>query len=495
MIASIAWKLPAEEKVVRFVLMAMFVVAAASILLTRQTGVDYLYYYLPIADYLFSRGMPTTVSPSVLDAPFGYPGAEYFLLGATAQFGDYRIYAIKLIQCVKVAAVFWLSFRLAVACSTGNGFLLPAALIAPSAAAFFSVYSTDINSIIGLLAILLILTGRERSPTLWLLVSYAALSKYTFWLFVPPLYLLLWRRRTLRWVSMLPIALVLLHLASNLYFFGNPVFPVGARPDAALPAALARDLIAWSRPNSDWLLYIAGGFLAGGGILAILPGLPALWYAIAGLYGVGWALAMQPDSASDTGRFLLPVSIGAACLASPPRAMRPQVVMLYAVLLGLCLIAFVDVRRETPIYYLLLAAFFVAMAFAAAPKPWRFVSYAVVLATFLTYSAARIYLKFDVGTDLGYAEYRSQIGQVEAAARKGFVITDFPRLPHGQRLDPNVILWGSDVYGPTYRRIAISGTFDCGGTALSLIGSQRLLDTAKRLTFEHCASIAKVQLP
>jgi hypothetical protein len=495
MTPSSAYNLPAEEKVVRVVLLAMFVVAAASILLTRQTGVDYLYYYLPVADYLFSRGMPTTVSPSVLDAPFGYPGAEYFLLGATGMFGEYRIYAIKLIQCLKVAAVFWLGFRLAVASSTGKGFLFPAALIVPSAAAFFSVYSTDINSIIGLLAILLILTGRERSPALWLLVSYAVLSKYTFWLFLPPLYLLLWRAGTLRWVSVLPLALVLLHLASNVHYFGNPVFPVGARPDPALPADMARELTAWSRPNSEWILYIAGGFLAGGGILAILPGLPGLWWAIAGLYMVGWALAMQPDSASDTGRFLLPVSIGAACLASPPRALRPYAVALYALLLGLCLVAFVDVRRETPVYYLLLATFFVALAFAAAPKPWRYVSYAVVLATFTVYSAARIYLKFDVSRDLGYAEYRSQIGQVEAAARQGFVITDFPRLPHAHRLDPNVILWGSDVYGPTPGRIAVTGKFDCGGSALSLIGSWRLMGIAKRLTFEHCPSIATIQLP
>lgn len=489
------FEVPREEKLVRFVLLAMFAVAAASILLTRQTGVDYLYYYLPVSDYLFSLGMPRTASPSVLDAPFGYPGAEYLLLGATALFGDYRIYAIKIIQCLKVAAVFWLGFRLATGSTTGKGFLLPAALIIPSAAAFFSVYSTDINSIIGLLAILLILTGRDRSPVLWLLVSYAVLSKYTFWLFLPPLYLLLWRARTLRWVSALPLALIVLHLASNLYCFGNPVFPIGARPDPALPADMARELTAWSRPNSEWLFYIAGGFLAGGGILAILPGLPGFWWAIAGLYVVGWALAMQPDSASDTGRFLLPVSIGAACLASPPKAVRPYAALLYVLLLGLCLIAFVDVRRDTPVYYLLLAAFLLAVALAAAPKPWRFASYAVVLATFLTYSAARIYLKFDVGRDLGYAEYRSQIGQVETAARRGVVITDFPRLPHAHRLDPNVILWGSDVYGPRPGLIAISGRFDCGGAALSLIGSQRFLGIAKRLTFEHCPSIATIQLP
>ena len=81
MIASIAWKLPAEEKVVRFVLMAMFVVAAASILLTRQTGVDYLYYYLPIADYLFSRGMPTTVSQSTSGMEAGRLTVRTWMIG------------------------------------------------------------------------------------------------------------------------------------------------------------------------------------------------------------------------------------------------------------------------------------------------------------------------------------------------------------------------------------------------------------------------------
>ncbi|MBI2740183.1 MAG: hypothetical protein HYX38_27010 [Rhodospirillales bacterium] len=487
--------LSGEEKIVRSVLLAMFAAAAASILLTKQTGVDYLYYYLPVSDYLFSQGMPRAISPSVLDAPFGYPQAEYLLLGATAIFGDYRIYAIKLIQCLKVAAVFWLSFRLAVERSDGNGFLLPAALIAPSATVFFSVYSTDINSIIGLLATLLILTGRERSVILWSLVSYAALSKYTFWLFLPPLYLLLWRAQTLRWISLLPLVLILWHLASNLYFFGNPVFPVGARPDPALPDDMARHLMAWSKPNSEWLLYIAAGFMGAGGALAVLPGLPGYWYVVSGLYVAGWALAMQPDSASDTGRFLLPVSIGAACLARPPRVMPLRLVLLYALVLGLCLIAFVDVRRETPVYYLLLAAFAVAAVLARAPKPWRFASYAVVLVTFLVYSAARIHLKFDVSGDLGYSEYRQQIEQVEAAARNGVVITDFPRLPHALRLNPNVVLWGSDVYGPLSSRTATTGTFDCSGNALVLIGSPKFLSIMQRVTFDHCRSIGTIQLP
>ncbi len=280
--------LSGEEKTIRFVLLAMFAASAASILLTKQTGVDYLYYYLPVSDYLFSQGVPGTISPSVLDAPFGYPQAEYLLLGATAVFGDYGIYAIKLVQCLKVAAVFWLSFRLAIERSDGNGFLLPAALIAPSAVIFFSVYSTDINSIIGLLAILLILTGRERSLTLWSLVAYAALSKYTFWLFLPPLLpVAVARAQALRWISLLPLLLILWHLASNLYYFGNPVFPVGARPNPALPDDMVSHLTAWSKPNSEWLLYIAGGFLAGGGVMAILPGLPGFWYAVAGLYTGG----------------------------------------------------------------------------------------------------------------------------------------------------------------------------------------------------------------
>jgi hypothetical protein len=485
--------LPDEEKSVRIVLWAMFVAAAVSILLTRQTGVDYLYYYLPVADFLFTQGMPKTVSTSVLDAPFGYPSAEYWLLGATVAFGDYRVYVIKLIQCLKVAAVFGLGFRLAAATSRGNGFLLPVALIAPSAVAFFSVYSTDINSIIGLLAILLILSGRERSPTLWLLVAYAALSKYTFWLFLPPFYLLLWRAGTLRWVALLPVVLIGLHLASNFHYFGNPVFPVGAKPDPALPAEVAQQLTSWSRPNADWLAYIGAGFLAGGGVLAILLGRPWFWYPFASLYVAGWAYAMQADTASDTGRFLLPVSIGAACLASAPRMSRWSIA-LYAALMALCCIYYIKVRHSTPVYYPLLAAFVVALVCAGASKPWRFVSYAVVLTTFLVYSAARLYLKFDLSNDLGYSQYRSLIEEVETGARAGIVITDFPRLPHDVRLRSNVILWGSEVYGPIPKRMAITGTFNCEGNPLKLLGSTRFFDAMQRLKFENCGSIDKTEL-
>jgi hypothetical protein len=482
-----------EEKALRLVLVTMFVAAAASILLTRQTGVDYLYYYLPISDYLFSRGMPKAVSPSVLDAPFGYPAAEYLLLGTTSVFGEGRIWAIKLIQCVKVAAVFWLAFR--VATSAGAGALLPTALIAPSAVAFFAVYSTDINSIIGLLAILLILKGGGRSLGLWLLVAYAALSKYTFWLFLPPLYLILWHGRMLRWPAAIPALLVAVHLAANFHFFGNPIFPIGAKPDPTLPAEIARSMTAWSKPNYYWLMYIGAGFISGGGLLAILPGLPKRWFVVAGLYIVGWAIAMQPDSASDTGRFLLPASIGAACLAVVPIAMKRLQLVPYALVLGLALYAFIDVRSATPVYFPLLAAFVVAFAFALAPNQWRLVSYGVVLLTFVGYSAVRITLKFDVGRDLGYAEYRRTLQEVETSASQGIVITDFPRLPHEMRLRPNVILWWSDAWGSEPSRMAKSGRFDCAGKALKLIGSEKFLALVRQVRFENCSAIVAIKPP
>lgn len=485
--------LPREEKALRLVLAAMFGAAAASILLTRQTGIDYLYYYLPVSDYLFSRGMPQSISPSVLDAPFGYPPAEYLLLGATSVLGDGRIWAIKLIQCAKVAAVLWLALR--VAASARAGALLPAALIAPSAVAFFAVYSTDINSIIGLLAILLIVKGEERSLGLWLLVAYAALSKYTFWLFLPPLYLILGHRRMLRWPAAIPAVLIALHLASNFHFFGNPVFPVGARPDPALPAEVARYMTVWSRPNDHWLMYIGAGFISGGGLLAVLPGLPRRWFALAGLYVVGWAVAMQPDTASDTGRFLLPASIGAACLAVVPLAVPRLCFVAYALVLGLALYAFVDVRSATPVYFPLLAAFVAAFGLAVAPNRWRLVSYGVVLLSFVGYSAARIYLKFDVGRDLGYAEYRQVLQEVETSARQGVVITDFPRLPHALRLMPNVILWWSDAWGPEPSRMAKTGRFDCAGKSLKLIGSDKFLAVVRQIHFENCSAIVAVAPP
>jgi hypothetical protein len=485
--------LPSGEKALPLVLMAMFVAAAASILLTRQTGVDYLYYYLPISDYLFSRGMPKAVSPSVLDAPFGYPAAEYLLLGATSVFGDGRIWAIKLIQCLKVAAVFWLAFRVASAARAGA--LLPTALIAPSAVAFFAVYSTDINAIIGMLAILLIVKGVERSFGLWLLVAYAALSKYTFWLFLPPLYLMLWHARALRWPSLIPLLLIALHLGANFHFFGNPVFPVGAQPDPALPADIARYMTVWSKPNVHYGLYIGAGFIAGGGLLALLPGLPKRWFAIAGLYIAGWVVAMQPDTASDTGRFLLPASIGAACLLAPPLAIRRLYLLPYALGLGLALYAFIVVRSETPVYFPLLAAFALAFAFAFAPNPYRLLSYAVVLLTFVGYSAARVYLKFDVSRDLGYSEYRQLIQDVETSADQGIVITDFPRLPHALRFKPNVILWWSDAWGSEPSRMAKTGKFDCAAKPLKLIGSQKFMAVVQQIRFENCSVITTVALP
>ena len=98
----------------------MFALIAVTIFFTRQTGTDYLYYYLPAADYLVGSGIPARISPSIVDAPFAYPRVEYLLLALTSVFGDYRIYAIKLAHCLKVAVLFWLVCEARVIASAGG---------------------------------------------------------------------------------------------------------------------------------------------------------------------------------------------------------------------------------------------------------------------------------------------------------------------------------------------------------------------------------------
>ena len=63
------------------------------------------------------------------------------------------------------------------------------------------------------------------------------------------------------------------------------------------------------------------------------------------------------------------------------------------------------------------------------------------------------------------------------------------------RLDPNIILWWSNVYGSPPDRMAITGTFDCGGEPLKLAGSAKFFAVVRRMNFEHCRSVKSVEFP
>jgi hypothetical protein len=199
----------------------MYVATALTILFSHQTNPDLLDYYLPTADFLMSKGIPDKLSTSLVDGTFGYPRAEYLVLGLTSLLGEFRIYGIKFILCIKVAGEFWLAYRIAV--SAGTGTLLPVAMIAPASVMFLSSYTTDHNAILGGLALFRIWQKEGRGTFLWCLVGYAALSKYTFWPLLPPFYLMLLHRRQICWPSFVPVILIVGHLSINFIYYGNPV--------------------------------------------------------------------------------------------------------------------------------------------------------------------------------------------------------------------------------------------------------------------------------
>jgi hypothetical protein len=282
------------------VLLSMYVAAALTIALTRQTGTDYLYYYLPIADWYVSKGFPPALSTSIIDAPFAYPRAEYLLLAMTSIFGEYRIYAIKVLQILKVGVLFGLAIR--IASIRRNCFFLPAAFIAPSALVFSSIYNTDINATIGALALLLIYLGEKRTLVPWLLVGYAAATKYTFWVLLFPFYVFLWTHARLGWGGVIPALLILLHLITNFHYYGNPVYPIGAHVGGNLSPEMQSFIGGWAKYDrtGQWVIDAGAGFIAAGGFLLLAASVPGGVLAPLAVYFAAWLFGMQVSwNASD----------------------------------------------------------------------------------------------------------------------------------------------------------------------------------------------------
>jgi hypothetical protein len=466
-------------------MLAMYFAAALAILLTRQTGTDYLYYYLPIADYFLANGLPRNVSPSVIDAPFAYPRAEYLLLALTSLFGDYRIYAIKLLHCLKVGALFWLALRISTL--GGTRFFLPAAFIAPSLLIFLSIYNTDVNAAIGALALLAIYLGERRTLLPWLLVAFAASTKYTFWALLFPFYAVLWKEGRLGRGGLIPAVLVAVHLATNFHYYGNPVYPIGARVGTDFPDDLRRFIVGWSQYDlaRHWIPNACAGFVAAGGLFFFAARIPLALLAALGVYIVAWLLGMQVSSSGDTGRFLLPATLVAACFLPAgrlPLAGRN----VYAALAAAAVLCAVFAVREGWLYRFAFCAYVACAVLIYKGGAFRTAGYALAAVACFAYAGAKIYAKPDFGKDLGYAAYAEEIRDIDRKSDSALVFTDYRLLPHAMREKSGVVLWWSEVYSTVPRQIATTGVYDCRGRGLHVIGSREFLDVTRRYKLENC---------
>jgi hypothetical protein len=258
---------------------------------------------------------------------------------------------------------------------------------------------------------------------------------------------------------------------------------------------LADYLGDWSAryPLREWLVAAGAGFAAGGGLLFLLPRLPAIHYLVAAFFMPFWFIGMQAQSASDTGRFLLPLSLAAACLSMPLAGVRRSLLCVLVLILIICAPAYLLVytRAVDPV---LLAAFALALVCAAFERVHK-AAYLIAIIVVVGYSAAKILTKFDVGRDVGYGYWKQDIDILEEASQSGLLITDFYILPHRIRVRDSVMLYASQAYGPKFVRMVKSRAFDCSGRPLMLFGTTEFMDEMSKVRLKHCPTVTRVDRP
>lgn len=431
------------------------VAAACAIvaLLSAQNGTDYLYYYLPAAEYLVRHGLPTHLLPSHQDGPLAYPPAEYLLLAGTVLGGSLQGLLVRVLVAGKAALFVGLQHQLARRLGRPEPWLAVALL--PSAVPTLFLENTDLSCVLAVQAcVLLALDPRWRAPAV-ALVAYALGSKYTFlpvWAAIVAWFAV----RRPREVPGLLVAAVPLALAlgKNAFLYGDPVFPFGQRwlGDPRDAAILAR----WTGARFDglWLAGVARGLTGSLALVGVVarPGRDRLLTGLVVGYVALWALALNLANAGDSGRFLLPVTV--VVVAGLASASARQIGLGCA----LSALGFLATRPSAQ-GATCAAALGLWGAWHASGRP----SLIPAVVAFAGLSATRLAARISLDpTDRGYELYEPVYAEIRAHLDAGEqVAVDFYPLPLDLWLDPRLIVVGSVLGNDRYVALLDAGS-PCG---------------------------------
>lgn len=405
-------------------------------MLTKQTGTDFLYYYLPTAEYLIDNlSFPVALSPSYMDGPMAFPPIEFIAIAFAYHF--FGALGVKFYYVLKMLTFFLLFFELSK--HSRNEVFLDLFLLIPTFLIFTTIFNTDLNVVIASLGIILYLLDEKKY--IWVMtisVAYGLLSKYTFLpIYLSCLaYLLLskknWKYFLLPFIGYIPF------LVKNISYYHNPVFPLAySLFSSANKYELA--IVSWMGgagiAYSSLITFFEALVLVG--IFRLELKKYPLWRTncFVAIMVLGNLCLLILKSGADT-RFLLPFSLLILfCSSNSDVDKRMILVVIFSLLLTLLfssnpLIKYVSVAAMT--------YFFISIRYKKSTAS----IFLVVI--YLIFIASKSYIKYDHNQKFDYSLYKSHYDVIEKSVVSGkYVFTDYTILPYTLRNNSQVIIFYS----------------------------------------------------
>lgn len=433
----------------------LFAIYALYFILAPNTGTDYLFYYMPIAEYIFHHhSFPGHLSITDIDATFAYPPFEYMLLSTAMYLEPFEGIIVKFIHIGKIALLFFLLYRV-ISVYKLDRYRFSGFIVCQPMLCFLGVYNTDLNVLLAAIAVVLLY---DNDKWLWLsivLVTVALLSKYTFlilYCIILFVFFIKDKRRELFWLST-PLLVYGLFLFKNFYLYGDPFYPVFAKSvfQNEISGNVIQNYFAWYGARQNTMQNVLQGL-----VTSLLLAAPAffrekkdywLWLS-SGFYILVWCFLMNVDSAGQTSRFLMPITLMLFIRFSLPTSGTNNTTKLaYILIVGS---AAITIFLDKAIFVTSLPIMFWGLLGICRidQKISESAIHIMVLASVMLVVSARMMHKHSIDImGKGYAYYQDYIDFIDQLSSKGKVLTDYKLIPYSLRTSPFIDIDGSSVFG------------------------------------------------
>lgn len=408
----------------------LFFLSSIGLIVIKQSGTDFLYYYLPTAEYLLDNmNFPPNLSPSYVDAPMAFPPIEYIFIALFKfTFGNV---GIKVYYVLKIFTFYLLFFELSK--YSKNKLVLDLFLIIPTFLIFVTIFNTDLNIVIASLTIILYFMDEVKYKKVMLIgVTFGLLSKYTF----IPIYLstlvYLWYCKKDWKFFLLPLILFSPFLYKNFILYGNPIFPLGNNFFNNTTILEKNILKSWTESKFYFSsLYVLFESLV---LLAFIDFKNNKKYIISFLLII-LNMYLLLTSTGTSARFFFPFSLLVLFIISNNSFNKKHIFLI--ILSAIIVLIFYS---DSQIRFFSLFVILYIFIFFKYPK---YISHFLILVYMLVISLKSV-TKFDSNQEFAYSLYSEKYTTIENYIHENnIVFTDFTILPYYLRNNSKVIVYYS----------------------------------------------------
>jgi len=414
----------------------LFILCSLGLILTKQTGTDFLYYYLPTAEYLIDNlSFPAALSPSYMDGPMAFPPIEFIAIAFVYHF--FGALGVKFYYVLKMLAFFLLFFELSK--RSRNEVFLDLFLLIPTFLIFTTIFNTDLNVVIASLGIILYLLDEKKY--VWVMtisVAYGLLSKYTFLpIYFSCLAYLILSKRNWKYF-LLPLIGYIPFLVKNITYYHNPVFPLAY---SLFPSANKYELAIVSWMGGTGIAYSSLITLFEA---LVLVGIFRLEWKQCPHWRINFFVAMLIlgnlfllilKSGADA-RFFLPFSLIILFYSSNSDINKRIILVVFFSLLFTLLFSSNDLIKYASVAAI--TYFFISIRYKKSTAS----IFLVVI--YLIFISSKSYIKYDHNQKFDYSLYKSHYDVIEESVVSGkYIFTDYTILPYTLRNNSQVIIYYS----------------------------------------------------